>query len=177
MIKKEKKYIKITEQDIDSIKGQNYYFVVEPLWSMANTEGTYLQYQQSIATFTLPQRCLYAVECLIAEVNNGGFEQLFFNSAGLVWQDAYAGFSKMGCVDMVKIMDEVVELYGKQPSLNRLERQSEIEKFANGEAAKQLNELDRTFYKLGADFYDNIVRYIKEHAKSFTFEGEIEVLL
>ena len=53
----------------------------------------------------------------IAEVNNGGHDQFYFNSTGIVWKDALAGFGELGIDEAVEIIQEQLDAY--QPNFGK----------------------------------------------------------
>ena len=166
-----KKNIKITEQDIQNIVN-DYWFIVEPIWDKGNIYRTYSIYENSIAKFSIHQKYLHATEWLISEVSNGGFDQLFYNSTGIVWKYAYKGFIEMNCYKTIEILDKVLTLYGKQPSEDREERWNEIENNPNWERC--IDKLNSDFYSL-EEYEEKAIEYIKSNAKDFMFEGEINI--
>ncbi len=171
-MKKVTKYVNITEKDIKNM-ADDYWFVVDPMWEKGDIYQTYDIYEKSLSEFTSFQKYLHAVVWLVAEVNNGGFDQLFFNSTGIVWNNACKGFEVMGIYEVVDILKKVEILYGKSPSFVRQERWNEMEH--NTKWHQEIDELDSEFYAL-EDFDSKIVEYIKGNASQFLFEGEIEVV-
>jgi hypothetical protein len=50
--------------------------VLEPVWWSADIYGSLQDYEKSLASFTREQRLMVALQWYIAEVNNGGHDQL-----------------------------------------------------------------------------------------------------
>ncbi len=172
-----KKYIKIEKKDLKSIKDDDYFLVIEPIWFSVNIYGNYKEYEESLKKFTLKQRYLHAIEWLIAEVDNGGFYQFFDNSTGIVWEDAYRGIKEIKCEKMLEVLDRVLELYGKSPSKIREERWDELEKFYDGEFSDKLDNLSSEFHKISESLiYEYMLKFIKDNASDFIFEGEVDII-
>src|SRR5512139_1031136 len=65
---------------------------------------------------------------LEAEVNNGGFHQLFFNSTGDRFAEIADALRTIGAVQMAAIVDRATNVLGTQSlSPNRLLRQEQLE--------------------------------------------------
>lgn len=161
-------HIKVDDEVID--KG-NPFKVIEPVWWTADIYDGEAQYDTSLAGFSREQRLLFAVRWYVAEVNNGGHDQFYFNSTGIVWKDALAGLREMGVGEVAEILAESAKRLGGNPSLNRKTRW------------KQLDTLDPNFDDLDTRFYDleNEVDldavmsdYIMKHRSSFYYEGDVE---
>ena len=80
--------------------------VLEPVWWKGNIYGTPADYEASLSAFSVHQRRLFAIEWYEAEVNNGGHDQFYSNSTGIVWRDARAGLSDLGLEEGIAILDE-----------------------------------------------------------------------
>ena len=79
----------ITVEEIQAT--DDIWTINEPMYWTINIYGSYDDYLESAKPFTLEQRYLNAISWYFAEVNNGGHHQFFFNSTGIVWEDALAG--------------------------------------------------------------------------------------
>lgn len=82
------KHIVITKEMIENLNEDNYFDVIEPLWFSVDIYDSYEIYERTLQPFSREQRYVFAAEWLIAEVGNGGFEQFFDNSTGIVLKDA-----------------------------------------------------------------------------------------
>src|SRR5580704_11239066 len=73
-----------------------FWAVVEPLWDDLDFYGL----PETAATFfalaTPAQGAMIAMWWCRSEVCNGGFNQFFGNSTGMVWPEALRGFSLVG---------------------------------------------------------------------------------
>ena len=79
----------ITVEEIQAT--DDMWTINEPMYWTINIYGSYDDYLESGKPFTLEQRYLNAISWYFAEVNNGGHHQFFYNSTGIVWEDALAG--------------------------------------------------------------------------------------
>jgi hypothetical protein len=62
--------------------------VIDPLWWSVSIHDGPKKYEADLGHFSYPQRYIFAIQWYVAEVNNGGHNQFFFNSTGIVWKDA-----------------------------------------------------------------------------------------
>ena len=98
--------------------------------------------QRGFAGLPERDRVLIAVWCLEAEVNNGGFHQFYFNSAGDYAQVLSGMLYAIGAHRMARIMERANRLFGEQgPPLNRDKRQEALDILTpSGNAFEQLDE-------------------------------------
>ena len=105
---------------------------------------------------------IYSVWWLEAEVNNGGFSQYFWNSAGDHANETLSALEKVGAVKTAGLLKRAMDIAfeGVAPA-DREARQSLL---ALNEQNKEdkLGELDSEFYEYSEDFYKLINAYIAE---------------
>jgi hypothetical protein len=157
--------------DDQVINAGDPYDVIDPVWWTANIYGDWHKYDDSFKIFSEEQRYLLAIAWHVAEVNNGGHHQFYFNSTGIVWQDALAGYKAIGIEAAAGILNESAELMGGSPSLNRWIRQRQL-----NDLQPNFDELDDRFYDLQEtiDFSEVMITYIKQHRDAFYFDGNVE---
>ncbi|WP_249960789.1 DMP19 family protein [Histophilus somni] len=174
---KKLKYAKFTVEDIKSLV-ENTSFVdclvhlLEPMWTTINIYDGYEKYLQSAKSFTLEQRYLLAINRYFLEVNNGGHHQFFYNSTGIVWEDALNGFKHFGMNECATNFQKVIDYCGGTISFDREERKRMLEILEENEEEfyKFLDEADDFVYEYEGE--ENEVIYIKNHPEKFIFEGE-----
>lgn len=143
--------------------------IIEPAWLSANIYGSYEDYESSLAKFSRAQRFLVAVSWYAAEVNNGGHDQFYSNSTGIVWKDARQGFVEIGIPEAAAIMTESAKRMGGQPSFDRTERNRVLD-----QKKPKFDDLDDRFYELNVGIDAKMLKYIRSRPKEFLFDGEIE---
>ena len=82
------------------------------------------------------------IDELEAEINNGGFDQFFFNSAGDYTEETIQALIKIGAFRTAEIIKKAASKFpdGK-PSKDRDERQEELEMISpDSEAFEDMNE-------------------------------------
>ena len=142
--------------------------VIDPVWWAGNIYEGPLAYEQSLDRFSKRQRLIFAAVWYLSEVNNGGHDQFYSNSTGIVWPDAQQAFSELNVPDVVEIIRESAVRLGGSPSRVRKERWSQME------AAKaSFDDLDDPLYELQdtTDLDKLMIEYINKHREDFYFDG------
>jgi hypothetical protein len=97
-------------------------------------------------------RMVYATHWVETEVNNGGFNQYFFNSTGRLADIALVGFSELGAAEHERLMREALAVYERvRPRL---------------EAARKTGTME-VFTETYGDLSKLRIRYIREHPEQF----------
>ncbi len=144
--------------------------VVDPVWWTGNIYDGVDEYDASLREYTDRQRLVFAAIWYVSEVNNGGHDQFFFNSTGIVWPDAVRAFREIGLPQVSEILIESGRRLGGEPSRDRFERQAQLE-----DTEADFRDLDDRFYELQneVNIDDALAAYIKKHRSDFYFEGSI----
>lgn len=112
------------------------------------------------------QRQVLAVQMLQNEVNNGGFDQYFFNSSGDTWPDAQAGLQAIDATEISKLLARAVARFGSDgPSTDRQMRQEQLAKISN--AGNNFSALEDEFYKDEHNLQPALLAFITAHADEF----------
>lgn len=163
--KQKNEYKVVDDKVIDS---GDYFEVIDPVWWKGNIYGTYEEYESSLSSFSHPQRLVFAVVWYESEVNNGGHDQFFTNSTGIVWKDAIEALKTIGASSRADILRQAADRIGGTPSFDREKRIDQVESYE-----AEFDDLDDKFYDLDDDFYDKMESYIKENRTDFYFEGVV----
>ena len=153
------------------INGNDAQGVIEPLWRNVSIYDGEKQYEQDLLSFTKPQRYVFAIQWYVAEVNNGGHDQFYFNSTGIVWEDSLKGFEAIGACKNAEIVRESAKRMGGKPSKDREKRQNQMERLE-----PEFDDLDTMYYECEADMTELLHAYIRANAKDFMFSGEVRML-
>ena len=76
--------------------------IIAPVWWAATIYDGEEKYNESLAPFSKEQRNVYTLLWYLAEVENGGHDQFYFNSTGIVWKDALIGSKVLGLSEVAK---------------------------------------------------------------------------
>jgi hypothetical protein len=113
-------------------------------------------------SLTDTERRLLAAYWVEAEVNNGGFDQYFFNSAGDNAEVALAGLKDMGAAGAAALLERAMAVFpGGKPPADRFKRQGVMEQIASQSKAIW-NKCDDEFYKLKESISDLSLAYAKK---------------
>lgn len=108
------------------------------------------------------------VSSLEAEVNNGGFDQYFFNSAGAGARHVVAALDEIGAPATAEIVRQAVVVFGDVgPSADREERWDQMDQLPDT-AQERLDTLDGEFYACDEALLELVVDYARAHAREFT---------
>lgn len=165
------KHVRIDRSVLD---GDDAFYPIEPVWWTANIYDGEEDYERSLAGFSRPQRLVFAIHWYRAEVNNGGHDQFYFNSTGIVWRDVLAGFEEMGLGDYAAVVRESARLLGGDPPLDRAKRQEILDELGP-ELDDKFDDLDSRYYNLEAkhDLSKALLVYMRGHARDFEFDGTV----
>lgn len=152
------------------IQGGDYFAVIEPVFCLVSIYDGPQRYEDDLAKFSTEQRLVLAYHWYLSEVNNGGHDQFYYNSTGIVWPDALKAFREIGHSEVVAIIDASVNRLGGNPSLVTEERQEQLEQMN-----PNFDDLDQELFRLEerADFDEKVLEFIRTHRESFVFSGVV----
>lgn len=152
------------------IQGDDYFAVIEPVFLFVSIYDGPQRYEEDLANFSTEQRLVLAYHWYLSEVNNGGHDQFYYNSTGIVWPDAVKAFRELGYLEVVAIINASAKRLGGNPSLDRAERQEQMEQMK-----PNFEDLDQELFRLQkrADFDDKVLEFIRTHRESFLFSGVV----
>jgi hypothetical protein len=138
--------------------------VLDVIWENADFYSDEPAFIRSVDPATKGQLGIYAATWYISEVNNGGHHQFFYNSTGMVWQQALDGFTLLGAEKHKAILQQAINLFpNSQPSTDRQLRYEQLEAIDND----KFDPLDDQLYDLTEDFNELAIKYIDSHPDEF----------
>jgi hypothetical protein len=143
------KYENLKTEDIASIQDEELVFAVMSwMWSKFNSDWSN-QNQYNVIS-SLPKACqnIYSVYTIEAEVNNGGFNQCYFNSSKEFTKMAESGFKEIGAVNFADIMIRANLIYTNIKDDLEKFNDGTFESFSKSYQNNPLNELDDEFIKM-----------------------------
>jgi len=113
------------------------------------------------SSIEVEERELMGVWIADAEINNGGFDQFYWNSTGDLALEAVEGFELIGANEKSSIIDTANrEFPNGKPDENRSIRQSQLEDVRHS-IASRLRSLDDAYYKSSGDVIELLASYIE----------------
>ena len=103
---------------------------------------------------------LLSVWLLEAEVNNGGFNQYYWNSAGELATETVKSLNEIGAIETASIVEAANSNFPNSfPPKDREERQNLLEELENSGSLK-LDSLDNEFYEYPCDLTELMYQYM-----------------
>jgi hypothetical protein len=113
-----------------------------------------------IATLTPTLQQLHAMFLVDGEVQNGGFNQLFFNGGGVWIPRAIEGFEAAGLPDHRQVVVDVIGPANAEQVVRDAARAvGTLQAFADTYAESDLGEFDDRWYQL-SDVYEALDRFV-----------------
>jgi len=122
----------------------DYWILVEPVW---NAIDIYSGPQAFVETFGAAPKAsglLFAAHFSQSEICNGGFEQFFSNSTGVLAPEAVEGFREIGQTQIADLVSKAMSLFGPKYPRDRKERQERLAEVSQN----SLDSFDQMFYSL-----------------------------
>jgi len=146
--------------------------ILDPVWWSGDICNSVVDYERCLKPFSREQRLMYALLWYQYEVDNGGHDQFFFNSTGIVFPDALLALRELGLAEGVAILSEAGRRMGGTAARDRDERQRQLETIH-----PEFDDLDSKFYALDktANLEATMIAYMRSHASAFRFHGTVQV--
>ncbi len=156
--------------DDKTIAGSDVFALIEPVWYRVDIYKTWTEYEATLRPFSESQRHLFAIQWYRSEVANGGHDQFFFNSTGIVWEDAVKGFEAIGLLEGAGILRTASGRI-EGAARDRFKRQDQLDR-----ANADFEDLDTRFYKLeeSGELDRRMLAFARQHPADFYFSGRVE---
>ena len=123
--------------------------------------------RKGLASFTRGERLVYAIEGMVREVNNGGWNQFFFNSSGALAFDLVPALEAVGSKENLSIAQRALKIFGKPASLSEEERSKQLAKVTKDGENNPWEALEGEFYQNPEDLDGMIVEFIARNQAEF----------
>ncbi|HST11480.1 MAG TPA: DUF4375 domain-containing protein [Terriglobales bacterium] len=121
-----------------------YWDIVEPVWDVIDVYEGPETFRQTYNSVPKESGLMFAAHFCQSEVCNGGFEQFFWNSTGVLAPEAVEGFLEIGQAQVASLIRSAMDLLGQPYPRDRDERQARLSEVTKG----SLDSLDETFFVL-----------------------------
>jgi hypothetical protein len=112
-------------------------------------------------------RAVFSTSVLEGEVDNGGFNQFFWNSSGAYAADAVAGLELLGATAHARLMRRAISIRDADRARTQtFKSRGTIEAFSESYKNNRLNDLDREFYKL-ANLSQARIKFVRARPELF----------
>ena len=125
------------------------------------------EYGEKIEKLNSSQRTFLFVENLEREINNGGFNQFYFNSSGDFSQETLNALLEIGAEKTVKIVENANSEFdnGNVPK-DRIKRQNKLE-LIEEKAEENWEKCDTEFYEYQDDLTELLIAFILKNKADF----------
>lgn len=161
-------YTALTAEIISQVKDENLeQVVIDNIQTKMNKR--FSNEEEIVRQLSKGQKAIYVTWILEAEVNNGGFNQFYYNSSGQFADLAEEAFVTIGAVKFADLVHQANLIYDLIKDNLMENDDGSIESFSKSYEDNPLNELDSKFYKLYSEepLNEIKVRYIRDNSESF----------
>ena len=123
--------------------------------------------RKGLASFTRGERFVYAIEGMVREVNNGGWNQFFFNSSGALAFDLVPALEAVGSKKNLSIAERALKIFGKPASFGEDERSKQLAKVTRDGENNPWEALEGEFYQNPEDLDAMLVEFIVRNQAEF----------
>jgi hypothetical protein len=110
-------------------------------------------------------QCVWGLE---AEVNNGGFNQFYFNSAGDHAADTVKSLEVIGANHTANLVRQANACFGKaEPSTDRFARQKQLLALEDAGKSKEMENITNEFLKYKDPLGKMLEAYVAKNAEAF----------
>ena len=123
--------------------------------------------RDGFAALTPAEKVAYCVDALEREVNNGGFDQFFWNSSGDTAHQTHAALLEIGAREAAALVRDAIAAFpGAKVPPDRGQREKVLESLPEM-AREKWGELDGRFYEYPDDLTTLMRRYVQAHRADF----------
>ncbi|MFN3806191.1 DUF4375 domain-containing protein [Asticcacaulis sp.] len=133
-----------------------YWRLIEPYWENVSIYDGYDVFRKAFDTLPESSQHLFAAHWAQSEIYNGGFDQFFDNSTGVLALEATEGFKALGMPKIAALLKHSVDRLGETYPHDREERQEKLESLSEGFEDGLFFDLIDTEaggFKIAADLY------------------------
>lgn len=124
-----------------------------------------LQLASESRAISLDESHVLAVCALEREVNNGGYDQFFFNSSNEYADTIVGALDAIGCPKTAKISEDAISALGIVGDITK-EAIEEMVSETDEEVEEALEACDRRFFKYEEPIADRLLEWIGQNRKS-----------
>ncbi len=109
---------------------------------------------------SIEKNILY-IEMLEGQVNNGGFDQYFFNSSGEYAHETLIALKEMKAPQMAEILNRAIKVFPTLPIPKDTEQRRECMEDVPKNISETWSKLDDEFYKYPENLAGLVIEYVK----------------
>lgn len=105
----------------------SYWNLVEPIWETVSIHDGPDVFLRQYGSSHEASRVLFSAHWCQAEICNGGFEQFFLNSTGVLAPEGVEAFRKIGMPQTAVLIEQAMSVFGSSYPRDRDARQDALE--------------------------------------------------
>ena len=130
--------------------------------------GDFEKEYETVMTWNKSQQAIYIIWNWEAEVNNGGFNQFYFNSSGRFYQHLPDALKLVGSKEFADLAERANKIYEQENDTITKHQNGTIEGFSKSYEDNPLNELDPVFFELHTEDLQEIqIEFIRKNKTEF----------
>lgn len=165
---KQEKFKSLKKGEITSLPDSDLRTAVMS-WMWGKFDKDWTNQYEVIKALPKPCQNVYACCTVVDEINNGGLNQLFFNSTGQFAEMAQEGFRALCNENLCSIMRNAIEIYEKNKEKLEKYNDGTLESFSESYNENLFDELDDAFSDEEPGFDSLLEAYIR---KNESFYGD-----
>lgn len=128
----------------------SYWTLVDPICETVSIYDGPEVFLQQYAAAAEASRVLLAAHWCQSEIRNGGFDQFFFNSTGVLAPEAVEAFRKIGMPQVAALIEQAMSLFGPGYPRDRAARCDALDAMcdASDKDGGPFDNLDDSFFAL-----------------------------
>jgi hypothetical protein len=165
-------YSTLTVSILDSVRNDLLeQTIIDNILKKIESIESYEKQYEVIKSLSKGRQAIFATWVLEAEVNNGGFNQYFFNfaSSGQYAEEARDGFNLIKAKKYADLTQQAIDIVLKNAKELSKFKDGTLESFSKSYENNPLNPLDSKFYELGKteNLSELRITYIRDHISDF----------
>lgn len=140
-------YTELTEEIIDTTSDDNLLQLVFENLSQKQPSDYKKEYE-TVMSWNRSRQAIYIIWMLEAEINNGGFNQFYFNPSGQFYKHIPEALKLVGATKFADLTDRANETFEKENRKITKHQDGTLEGFSKSYDDNPLNKFDDEFYNL-----------------------------
>ena len=124
-------------------------------------------YGDELEKLTEPEKTFYYNQYLEKEINNGGFNQYFYNSSGDFAHQTLISLRQINAIKTADIFQLAIDLFPNSIVPKERSERQEILETIEEKADEVWEQLDKRFLEYEDNLYDLNIEFIKQNRSSF----------
>ncbi len=126
-------------------------------------------YGDALTKLTPAQQIFYFNQCFERELNNGGFNQYFYNSSGNYAHETIAALTTIGANNMAGILQKAIAAFPNAQVPTNWEQRQDVVLEIEEEANELWEALDQEFYAYPDNLVELNYNYVLANKQQFSF--------